>query len=235
MDASWTGRRHHRNLRTSLGIGNLADRYHLIWHRSKLAVDAEEVELDRLASDTRQVNFTIANELHSWPVNLPTKTSMVPAGPLILELAFLFTSMYYSQNRTEHSTRSREPTRMGLRCSPLCLWCHICLVPQFGPDNCCYFHRIFKSWRSLPRQMSHPQKTACVACISLMNVLSTIMLAASNYCIQCLCAPSRKTVDNAQTQPRRLDIGVSSMFPGLRDSNVQPITVFHIDIASRSW
>lgn len=45
----------------------------------------------------------------------------------------------------------------------------------------------------------------------LINVLSTIMLAASNYCMQCLSAPSRKIVDNAHTQQKWLDIGVPSM------------------------
>lgn len=45
----------------------------------------------------------------------------------------------------------------------------------------------------------------------LINALSTIMLAASNYCMQCLCAQSRKTVDNAHSQRRWLDIGVPSI------------------------
>ncbi|OJJ84364.1 uncharacterized protein ASPGLDRAFT_125960, partial [Aspergillus glaucus CBS 516.65] len=45
----------------------------------------------------------------------------------------------------------------------------------------------------------------------LINTLSTIMLAASNYCMQCLSSPSRQNVDTAHTQRRWLDIGVSSM------------------------
>lgn len=35
---------------------------------------------------------------------------------------------------------------------------------------------------------------------AVINVLSTIVLAASNYCMQCLCSPSRENVDNAHAR-----------------------------------
>ncbi|CAO2650076.1 Nn.00g013680.m01.CDS01 [Neocucurbitaria sp. VM-36] len=49
----------------------------------------------------------------------------------------------------------------------------------------------------------------------LINILSTILLSGSNYCMQCLSAPTRAEVDWAHGNMRRtwLDIGV----PGLRN------------------
>ena len=45
----------------------------------------------------------------------------------------------------------------------------------------------------------------------LINALSTILLAASNYCMQCLSSPTRKDIDKAHAQHRWLDIGVQSI------------------------
>jgi hypothetical protein len=44
----------------------------------------------------------------------------------------------------------------------------------------------------------------------LINVLSTILLGASNYCMQCLSAPTRTEVDRAHRKKIWLDIGVPS-------------------------
>jgi hypothetical protein len=44
----------------------------------------------------------------------------------------------------------------------------------------------------------------------LINVLSTILLASSNYCMQCLSAPTRSEVDVAHSKKIWLDIGVPS-------------------------
>ena len=45
----------------------------------------------------------------------------------------------------------------------------------------------------------------------IINGLSTIMLAATNYCMQCLGAPSRADIDSAHAQQRWLDIGTPSI------------------------
>ena len=45
----------------------------------------------------------------------------------------------------------------------------------------------------------------------LINALGTILLAASNYCMQCLSSPTRKDIDKAHAQHRWLDIGVPSL------------------------
>ncbi|KAH7551297.1 hypothetical protein BM1_09613 [Bipolaris maydis] len=45
----------------------------------------------------------------------------------------------------------------------------------------------------------------------LINILSTILFTASNYCMQCLSAPTRSAVDKAHMQSEWLDIGISSM------------------------
>lgn len=44
-----------------------------------------------------------------------------------------------------------------------------------------------------------------------INILSTILLGASNYCMQCLCAPNRKEVDEAHRNGEWLDIGIPSV------------------------
>ncbi|KAL8700901.1 MAG: hypothetical protein Q9201_005196 [Fulgogasparrea decipioides] len=44
-----------------------------------------------------------------------------------------------------------------------------------------------------------------------INVLSTTLLGASNYCMQCLSAPTRKEMDRAHQRCIRLDIGVPSV------------------------
>jgi hypothetical protein len=43
-----------------------------------------------------------------------------------------------------------------------------------------------------------------------INVLGTLLLAASNYCMQVLSAPTRKEVDRAHAQRKWLDVGLSS-------------------------
>ncbi|KAF2832511.1 hypothetical protein CC86DRAFT_366289 [Ophiobolus disseminans] len=45
----------------------------------------------------------------------------------------------------------------------------------------------------------------------LINVLSTILLSGSNYCMQCLSAPTRSEVDTAHAQGKWLDIGIPSI------------------------
>ena len=44
-----------------------------------------------------------------------------------------------------------------------------------------------------------------------INILSTLLLGASNYCMQCLSSPSRAEIDSAHSQQIWLDIGVPSV------------------------
>ncbi|KAL8692921.1 MAG: hypothetical protein Q9218_002147 [Villophora microphyllina] len=45
----------------------------------------------------------------------------------------------------------------------------------------------------------------------LLNILSTVLLAASNYCMQCLSSPTRADIDKAHARHRWLDIGIPSV------------------------
>ncbi|KAB8202251.1 hypothetical protein BDV34DRAFT_215660 [Aspergillus parasiticus] len=45
----------------------------------------------------------------------------------------------------------------------------------------------------------------------VINILSTALLCASSYTMQCLCAPTRKEIDRAHQKNQWLDIGVPSM------------------------
>ena len=49
----------------------------------------------------------------------------------------------------------------------------------------------------------------------LINILSTILLSGSNYCMQCLSAPTRGEIDKAHHARKWLDIGIPS-FRNLR-------------------
>lgn len=44
-----------------------------------------------------------------------------------------------------------------------------------------------------------------------INVLSTLLLSASNYCMQCLSSPTRAEINKAHNEKRWLDIGVPSV------------------------
>lgn len=44
-----------------------------------------------------------------------------------------------------------------------------------------------------------------------LNVVATILLASSNYCMQLLSAPSRREVDKAHANRKWLDIGIPSV------------------------
>ena len=45
----------------------------------------------------------------------------------------------------------------------------------------------------------------------IVNVLSSALLAASNYCMQCLSSPTRKEVDTAHAKGQLLDVGIPSI------------------------
>lgn len=59
----------------------------------------------------------------------------------------------------------------------------------------------------------------------VINVLSTALLSSSNYCMQCLSAPTRKDVDAAHAQGKWLNIGVLS-FRNLRWIGRKRITLW---------
>jgi uncharacterized protein DUF6536 len=45
----------------------------------------------------------------------------------------------------------------------------------------------------------------------IINALSTLLLSGSNYCMQCLSAPTRREIDNAHKRGIALDIGIPSL------------------------
>ena len=44
-----------------------------------------------------------------------------------------------------------------------------------------------------------------------LNVVATVLLASSNYCMQLLSAPSRTEVDKAHAKQKWLDVGIASV------------------------
>lgn len=57
----------------------------------------------------------------------------------------------------------------------------------------------------------HDVKTLNSGIHILINILSTILLSGSNYCMQCLSAPTRGEIDKEHAAQRWLDIGVPSL------------------------
>src|SRR5437764_1681769 len=46
----------------------------------------------------------------------------------------------------------------------------------------------------------------------LINILSSLLLAASNNCMQCLTAPTRKDANRAHSTDKTLEVGVHSLW-----------------------
>ena len=57
----------------------------------------------------------------------------------------------------------------------------------------------------------------------VINILSTVLLSASNYTLQCLVSPGREDLDKAHKEGRWLDIGVPSIRNCMRLSIFQNI------------
>lgn len=100
----------------------------------------------------------------------------------------------------------------------MCHCCHHCLILECAPHHNRCFHRILKKAEDqsfFPAILYHGKcstsKNWVRGLLFLINTLSTIMLAASNYCMQCSSSPSREDVDNAHIQQRCLHIGVHSI------------------------
>lgn len=62
----------------------------------------------------------------------------------------------------------------------------------------------------------------------LINILSTLLLGASNYYMQCLSSPTRSDVDKAHRQHVWIDIGVPSMRNIFRISRPRKILWFFL-------
>lgn len=45
----------------------------------------------------------------------------------------------------------------------------------------------------------------------VINIFSTVILASSNYCMQCLSAPTRADIDQQHARGQWLDVGIPSM------------------------
>ncbi|KAM6513138.1 hypothetical protein FALCPG4_015608 [Fusarium falciforme] len=54
-------------------------------------------------------------------------------------------------------------------------------------------------------------RTLNVVAHAIINILATVVLGASNYCMQCLSAPTREDVDRAHQSRRWVDIGMLSL------------------------
>lgn len=73
--------------------------------------------------------------------------------------------------------------------------------PGFSSDG---RHPIYEGDCEVTRKLN-------IAVHLLINALSTILLSASNYCMQCMSAPTRKEVDKAHRKGEWLDIGIQSV------------------------
>ena len=62
----------------------------------------------------------------------------------------------------------------------------------------------------------------------LINVLSSMLLSASNYTMQCLCSPTRNEIDKAHSKGDWLEIGLPSVRNILGRINVRRILMWWV-------
>jgi hypothetical protein len=68
----------------------------------------------------------------------------------------------------------------------------------------------------------------------LINLLSTLLVAGSNYCMQCLVAPTRNEVTGAHLRRNWLDIGILSLRNLKRISKIRAGMWFMLGLSSLS-
>lgn len=119
----------------------------------------------------------------------------------------------------EDGTSSKPPTRGWIEGVYLCakgstvvLFLHLMFVAIAAglasryPDK-----RGFASGSVMYEGSCVLTKRWSIALHLIINILSTCILGASNYCMQTLVAPSREDIDQAHARRRWLDIGCASL------------------------
>jgi hypothetical protein len=71
-------------------------------------------------------------------------------------------------------------------------------------------HRLVDGYAILYNGDCDQARTMSTTLHLLINILSTVLLSASNYTMQCLHSPTRKQIDKAHALQKWLDIGIPS-------------------------
>lgn len=66
----------------------------------------------------------------------------------------------------------------------------------------------------------------------VINIVSTLLLGANNYCMQIVCAPTRKEIDRAHKKGSWLDIGVQSFSNLKRAKKIKRFTWLMLGLSS---
>ena len=69
----------------------------------------------------------------------------------------------------------------------------------------------------------------------VINVLSSMLLSASNYTMQCLCSPTRKEIDVAHSKGDWLDIGLPSVRNILGRISVRRMLFWWVSLNGAHW
>ena len=130
------------------------------------------------------------------------------------------------KKRAEISWRKRYLTgwQMGARCSCLIafsvLMINISVFAWASSD-----HKVVKRSGTLYQGKCDQAKRINTLVQAGINVVATLLLGASNYCMQCLSAPTREEIDSAHPKKTVLHIGVPS-FTNIKNINRYRMSVW---------
>ena len=163
------------------------------------------VGTDRIWTSRTIPIFVISSVLQFLPFQRPSQGDRNP---------FNFTkhSDEYLLWERKGSARSKKQKyltgwRMGVTCSLLLAIC-VLLFDVFAMVWIVSQHEIVNGSGSIFRGGCDQAKAMNTQVQIGINVLSTLLLSASNYCMQCLGAPTREEVDEAHARKNALFIGV---------------------------
>jgi hypothetical protein len=172
------------------------------YHMDDISMEAMEAELP-----TRSSRRNSATSLVSQTSTDPRKTVS-----LMLSRALESVSAFFDRNTTARIRASRyHGWRMGVLAgcvmSAFVLSCNIAILIAGSQIHGGYKQGIADLISGSAPEISRWSTATHL----LINVLSTLLLGASNYTMQVLSSPTRNDIDNAHTKRKWLDIGVLSI------------------------
>lgn len=117
------------------------------------------------------------------------------------------TKLFTKPRTSEPCTAWRGGVYIGCWATGFVFFCNICLLLVGLFHNGGSSHGIGTIFKGTKEEVDRWN----TACHIFINILSTTLLASSNYCMQILCAPTRSEIDAAHDAGTWVDIGILSM------------------------
>lgn len=158
--------------------------------------------------------YVAKSRFSSLTCDVTARSTTDHVGPIYASVALLspFVSAADPSNRQANTLRVQLSKRKSMLKIHLCLavitniatfGVTIWLMVRYPPNVQGVGTILFGSCSTI--------NTASTAAHALLNILSTLFLAAGNYCMQILVAPSRKEIEEAHRRGKSLIIGVPNI------------------------